>query len=494
MGKLTCPKCQHTMTMNFDTNEVYCPHCGYIRPDEISGLERKESQVKAQRANRHVEITQRGDVMPSAMAAFETGQDCLDRGDKQAALQSFKRAADYQPDFADAHLWIAKCSDDEKTIRDELGTVLGLVPNQLEALRMLMVLNGRLTPQEAARTYGDGEAQVQKVDGPVAAQATELLCPNCGGQLTVNVERGRVECRFCGYSAPQTNHAVGSDNLSMALLERKAKPVKWNIGSRLVQCQQCGAEHTIPAEKMSQRCRFCGSTQVIVSDALKSFEQPDGVIPFRLTAEQAMEAVNQQLNSLGERIFGFFNTNKVQHHFVEGVYLPYWVYDVNVEILSTRTFDYDTDTSSEGMDQQDGVGICAVKSPPRDLTSRISDFDMADVAPYEPKWLARFPAQLYTIDFDKASLDARELVSKVMQRKHNRVVEHKSRDEYGRERVTEVIRMMTQIQSMTFQLVLMPVWMVHMLEVDDEIRTGVVNAQTGKVALGKSQKVDVNLR
>src|SRR5206468_3345677 len=134
---------------------------------------------------------------------------------------------------------------------------------------------------------------------PIAAKATDLICPTCGGDLTVNDETLQVECRFCGYSRPQQTRRAHEDLLSMALLERKATPVRWNVGARLVKCQQCGAEQTIPAEQLSQRCRFCGSNEVLLSDALGSFEQPDGLIPFHVTMNEAMERIQHEIHSVG---------------------------------------------------------------------------------------------------------------------------------------------------------------------------------------------------
>src|SRR5438105_1738048 len=109
---LTCPQCGKRMTMDFSTSTVSCQHCGYVRPDEIAHLEDVTRHAKAQGEHPAVEITYHGEIMPSALAAFETGQDWLFKGDKHEALAAFLRSADYQPDFVDAHLWIAKVCDD----------------------------------------------------------------------------------------------------------------------------------------------------------------------------------------------------------------------------------------------------------------------------------------------------------------------------------------------------------------------------------------------
>ncbi|MCC7451942.1 MAG: hypothetical protein IT324_31330 [Anaerolineae bacterium] len=481
---LTCPQCGKRMTMDFSTNKVLCKACGYVRPDEIAALDSTTQAVKAQPQRPVVKITHRGEVNGAALAAFETGQDWLYKGDKQQALAAFLRAIDVQEDFADANLWAARLVDDPQRKHTFLDNILVHDPNHLEALRLLMVLDGRLTPEQAAQTYHDQDATVQAADN-VAARGTELLCPSCGGHLTEF--DGRVECRFCGYTGPQAQQPIREDILTMALLERKAKSVVWNVGKRTVKCQQCGAEHTIPAEKLSQRCRFCGSTQVVLNDALGSFEQPDCLIPFSLTAEDALACINEQLNSVGARIANFFNSNRVAKSQIDGVYLPFWVFDVNVQLTETRTTNMLTTTSPAGMDLATDVAVCAVQSPPRALTQQLGGYVMAGAVPYEPKWLAKHPAQLYTLDFDRASLDAREVVSKAMKAKHDKTsqradMENYRSNRYERQYNVEIVRITTQIHSMTFQLVLMPVWIATLVEDDGDVRMAVVNGQTGTVS------------
>jgi DNA-directed RNA polymerase subunit RPC12/RpoP len=485
---LTCPQCGKRMTMDFSTSVVSCPHCGYVRPDEIAHLEDQMQSAKAQSPRPAVQITHRGEIMPSALAAFETGQDFLYKGDKDEALQSFLRAADYQPDFVDAHLWIAKICDDPKVKRDHLDTVLVHDPRHLEGLRLLMVLNGRLTPEQAARTYHDDDQQVRQAQEPVTAKATELLCPTCGGDLTVNDETYQVECRFCGYSRPQQVRRADEDLLSMALLERKATPVRWNVGARLVKCQQCGAEHTLPAEKMSQRCRFCGSNEVILSDALESFEQPDGLVPFQVTMNEALESIHRELQTLGARIAGLFDNNKIARATIDGVYLPFWVFDAMVDVTETKTIGIQS-TESTGVEFMDDVAVCAIKSPPPSLITQLLPYDLSAVVVYEPKWLAKYPAQLYSIDFDAASLEARATIARTLKARHDReIAQAKLANQSRRYEERENIHFASHVRNMSFQLVLLPVWIATLTEEDDEVRTALVNGQIGKASLGKAHK------
>jgi len=473
--------------LDFKTDQVQCPHCGYVRPDEISGLEEKERAVKAHGAAPPVELTYKGTINPSAMAAFNSGQEALFNGDKPGALQSFRRAADYMPEWTDAHLWIAKMADDEQTKRDELSIVLANAPNNLEAVRLLMVLNGRLTPEQAAKTYRDNDPQRWQI-GVLNAKVTELICPTCGGDLTISEQSGRVECRFCGYSAShvkQPSDASG-DLLSMALLERKAQPVHWNVGQRLIQCQQCGAEQTIPAGQMSQRCRFCGANAVIVTDSLGSFTQPEELIPFQCDESHAEEEISQALNSLGEKLLGLFGRHSVERRNIEGVYLPFWIFDAVIEVTRVRTVSGIEQDHESMTDMQPDIAVCAVKSPGPHLTGQLGGYDFSVAVRYEPRWLAKFPAQLYRIDFDAASLEAHAKAAAVMKHKYAR--RRQEVQDFQHSRTPEIVYVYPQVQNMSFRLALLPVWIASLAIAGGDERLAIVNGQSGKTALGRPHR------
>jgi len=350
----------------------------------------------------------------------------------------------------------------------------------------MMVYNGQLTPDEAARIATDVGPQVKTVD-EVAAKATELLCPMCGGHLTVDDEKHQIVCRFCGYHQPQPEQsktpAHQEEALLMALLKRKGQPVIWHVAKRVVQCQQCGAEHTITADKLSERCRFCGSTQVIISDALRSFEQPEALIPFHVTPLDAMNAVEKQLNSVNERLLHPFTSPKVEQHLAEGVFLPFWIFNCTAQITRIMTVFkpnmMSEQSQSSTLDVLNDIPISGVKSPTPSLVQAIANYEMSAAVGYDPKWLAKIPARLYQIDFDKASFDAREIASQAMRRKYKSDERHESNTSRNNQQ-TISIHQLSQIQSMTFHLMLLPLWIVLL----GDKRIALVNGQTGKAAIG----------
>ena len=274
-----------------------------------------------------------------------------------------------------------------------------------------------------------------------------------------------------------------------AMLERKAQPVRWLIGERLLHCNNCGAERTIAGNQLSTRCPFCNSNHVIEKDALDSFEQPEGLIPFTISRDDAGESIKQHLRGFTERVKGWFDNNKVAQATLNGFYLPFWVYDATLNITRTRIDNAPTPDrarvaapylQSNLTDAMYDVEVCAVQSPPNALTMHLGDYDLHDLVSYQPDLLAAYPAQLYTVDFDEAALEARSRISTAMRAK------------YGRRELSEdshvSINVLTAIQQMRFRLVLLPVWVATLVEQDQDVRPALVNGQTGQVVLGKAEK------
>ena len=488
MAEILCSKCTHPLTLNPDTGMFRCSACGFRRPET---LDEASARIRARGERPVVTLTQRGEIDLRARTLFDNGQDALWRGDKADAVHEFEQAIDVQPDFVDAHLWIAKTSSDPHVQRDHLDSIIAHDPGHVEALRLLMVLNGQLTPEEAQRSQEARTPILKRATDAVMTSIATLHCPVCGGDLTIDEANGRVICRFCGHIElldPNHHTSDGANILGAALLKRRAQAVQWIVGERILHCSQCGAERTIPSGRLSTVCPFCGSTQVIQQDALNTIEKPDGLLRFTVSEEQAKAVIRERLRSVGQRIAGLLDNNQIAHATIEGIYLPFWVLDALVEVSKT-TFDRRTPTSRQAVAEiqpytntrfSDGMmslPVAAVKSPPPALTAQVGEFSLSDAIAYEPNLLAKYPAALYDIDFDEASLTAQGIVSEHM------------RQRYGQSDTRNVeVQVFSSVVQMSFTLLLLPVWVSTLYERDGDVRTALVNGQTGQVALGKAQK------
>ncbi|MDX1993985.1 MAG: TFIIB-type zinc ribbon-containing protein [bacterium] len=503
-----CPQCKAELSFKITPDKIECRQCGYIvrredgQPDKpvvntptLIQPESPEAKAKRLKAALLGGLTMRGPVESWARAAYDTGTDMIRQENWDEALKAFRRSAEYQDNFVDAHLWIARLTDDPAEKRRRLEEVLAYDLNHMEATRELMILRGELAADAPAfDPYVD--VRVMVAGGAVATTTQNLRCPRCGSPgMTTDEMTGLITCGSCSYvdEAASGRTAASVGMLSMALLKRAAQPVVWVVGERLLHCNSCGAERTIPAGRLSERCPYCGSNHVIQKDALNTFQQPDGLVPFGIWRAQAGDLIKERLGGWMERVSGWFGDNTVKRATLEGVYLPYWAFDAAVEIQRTTVREsfgigysrqhqqrnaaalgYQTETLYDALND---VLVCGVKSPAPLLTRKLGTFDLDAKVAYDPQHLATHAAQLYDIDFDKASLEARSRVGDAMRERHT--PPHKDGVR---------VSVFSSVKNMTFQLLLLPVWVGTLYEADGDVRTALVNGQTGRVALGKARR------
>jgi predicted RNA-binding Zn-ribbon protein involved in translation (DUF1610 family) len=477
-----------------DAALLMCRACGFI--PGITPIDAPLTNAQNPTANAQnpvklsMAIQHRGELPLRVRSLYESGVAAAGRGDHVSALDCFRDALGLEPDFVDAHLGIARVSSEPNIQREHLDVVLAYDPGNGEALRMWMVLKGQLSADGAARAASGHMPDVRTADGAVTTHAQVLLCRVCGGHLTVDDETGHAVCRFCGAEADMhSERDVNARSLGMAMIARKAEPVRWQVGERIMHCNQCGAERIIGATVLSMQCPFCGSTQVIEQDALGSFVQPDGIVPFALNEQEVIAAIKRQLQTPQAKLAALLDDHRVKSGTIDGVYVPFWVFDISLLITRRQTQfknpsgqrTWKSIPSMQLREEQFGDALFNVPTPAlrsldRRLMTQIDDYTFSDAQPYNPTLLAKYPASLYDVDFEKASMDAREHASRHMRQKHDTVdMQHE--------------QMMTSamVQHMTFSLLLLPVFVVLLRERDGEERPALVNGQTGAVALGQSR-------
>lgn len=488
-----CPRCKAENSFSVLDKTLLCRRCGYAIP-------REKMSKPASRPSAPVEgYGPREPVRPSyalshpdpvdrwAQAAYETGQHHVHRKEWAQAVQAFQRAIESEPYFVDAHFWIALLVRDPALKREHLEHALASLPGHVGAIREMMILNGHLDAN-ADVLNPHIEPELCQAGGAVATETHNLRCPQCSSpNLATDDVTGLMICDSCGYSEKAAVvPAGGSDMLTAALLQRRAQPVRWVVGERLLQCESCGAERTIPARTLSMHCPFCGSNHVIERDVLESFQQPDGVVGFRISRKDAGDAIKARLGGISEKIMGLFQNNRVTRATLDGVFLPYWVFDAAVQV--TRRVDRSRDVTQEISLQQVyettrlddmayNIAICAAKAPSSHLTSRLGDFDFSVVEAYRPELLATYPAEIYSLDFDTASIQARKCVGSLMRQRHS-----------GVSTGSVIVNVFANIQQMWFRLLLLPVWVATLHEADGDVRTALVNGQSGQVILGRAKR------
>ena len=184
---------------------------------------------------------------------------------------------------------------------------------------------------------------------------------------------------------------------------------------------------------------------------------------------------------------------------LEGVYVPYWTFDAKTRSAYNGrrgTVYYETQSvmvqdgqgrahtemrqvarvswaSASGRVQRlfDDVLVLASHSLPQSHTEALLPWDMTQLEPYQPEYLAGFRAETYTLSLDDGMDEARAYM--------DRMIDRDVRFDIGGDR-QEVQQVETDVSDVTFKHVLLPVWSAAYRFRGTSYRF-VVNGQSGKV-------------
>jgi hypothetical protein len=213
-------------------------------------------------------------------------------------------------------------------------------------------------------------------------------------------------------------------------------------------------------------------------------ERPDGFMPFTLSKEDARSAITDAqtagLRGLANRVIGGARHIRELHP----LYLPFWVFDGFVEVRSWRSqtawqFEHSRDpASSSEVRMFDDMLFAGVDALPAELLRRIYPFGTDALVPYESQLLADWPAALYNRDVAEVADQARKRMLGMARETAPPPVSPDYRSED-----TPQIHRTYQVTSISYQLVLLPVW-IALVERDGQRSMALVNGRSGKVAFG----------
>ncbi len=160
-------------------------------------------------------------------------------------------------------------------------------------------------------------------------------CDNCGStSFSHDIETGKLICDFCKKEV--VNQEIPDLLGGVSKLEGKTISEGSNIiddknGLITLKCSGCGAQIIINTEEtLHFKCHWC-RTIVSINDQIENGAVPDIILPFKIEKEDAQNNINQFINKRA-----FFANSKFKKEFtvenIRGVYLPYYVVDINGHI------------------------------------------------------------------------------------------------------------------------------------------------------------------
>ena len=229
-------------------------------------------------------------------------------------------------------------------------------------------------------------------------------------------------------------------------------------------------------------CPYCGSTDVVPQD-IAGEREPDGIIPFSVTSEQAVQLYQASLEDKDFLPDDYRSVSRIVS--VRDAYVPYWLHSGHVDFYYQFYWSH-TSGSHSRQGYECRTGTYDFKSLPTDGSVHLSD-DMGDtLEPY---------------DFDELVPFSAEYISETVAERHSVALEDlRERVEKGAREVTyhaarktvelpssyvvylDKSNVTPEIEYSDSRLVLLPVWFITVSYKDTEFLVG-VNGQTGKAAV-----------
>ena len=274
------------------------------------------------------------------------------------------------------------------------------------------------------------------------AEATahkKFTCPACGAAAEWNPTKQALICPFCGTTSPAQieldatgTEVIHEHDLVVAIRGIPDDKRGWQAKKTCVKCQSCQAISVFDAERVGQRCNFCGSAALVPYEEIKEAFRPESLLQLRISETQVRESIRQWY---GNR---WFAPNKLKNaaltDTVKGLYIPYWTFDAQVHAdweAESGYYYYETEyyTDANGKQQSrqvrkirwqrssgsvdhffDDELVAASTGVQADLLRKVEPFPTKELIAYNAGYLSGWVVERYQIDLVAAAKHAREVM------------------------------------------------------------------------------------
>ncbi len=325
-------------------------------------------------------------------------------------------------------------------------------------------------------------------------------CNTCGSDLRYSPGTAVMECGHCGSTQQITNRGGWRGQSIREMDFRKA--VKDQLPAfemeelHTISCENCGAHVEFEPNTHAAECPFC-ATPVVTDTGMDRQIKPKALLPFALSEKEARSKMTDWLGRL------WFAPNGLQDYArkgrkMQGIYVPYWTYDAQtatdytgqrgtvyyVTKRVTVTVNGKRQTQMRQVPKVrwsparghvsrffDDVLVLGSNSLPKQYTDALAPWDLSEMEPYRPEYLAGFRAESYTVGLDESYTEARAYM--------NRMIVRDVKFDIGGDR-QRINSLDTDVGILTFKHILLPVWLAAYKYRGKTYRF-VVNGRTGKV-------------
>ncbi len=319
-------------------------------------------------------------------------------------------------------------------------------------------------------------------------------CPNCDAPLIFDAESGGMHCEYCGtkFSAEDTKEYI--DAIESETAEDSTEWEDYSAaedfsdeersGMRSYVCPSCGGEVIGDEHTAATLCPYCGNPTVISAN-VSNFFKPDLIIPFKVTKEEAKEALLKHYRKKPLLPKEFSEKNHIEE--IKGIYVPFWFFDCdtksNITYKATKVRHW-SDSNYNYTETRHFLvrrgGTLAFEAIPADGSSKINDTIMQAIEPFSKSAMVEFsPTYLSGFLADKYDVDSETVKPIVSGRVRQSVADAFRSTIVG---YTSVIPTSTNINinAGKVRYGLMPIWLLN-TKYNEKQYSFAMNAETGKL-------------
>lgn len=327
--------------------------------------------------------------------------------------------------------------------------------------------------------------------------AITYKCPNCDGGLVFDPESGTYACEYCLSKFSQEELTAESESTVEVPADESTEAVQeepvtetgegetQQQSAVIYHCPSCGAEIITDETTAATFCFYCHNP-IVLSGRLEGQYLPDGVIPFKITKEEAIDKFHGWIQKKKFIPRGFYSKRQIEK--MTGVYFPYWLYGCETEstlggsakdIRIWRVGDIEyTETKIFDIRR---AGTVSFKHLPKTALQKAQNAMLKGIFPYEFGAMEKFHmGYLSGFQAEKRDIEKNSLTAEV----------HKEVETYAAQLMRDTVKGHTSfsvqsqnyhIEKEKFQYILLPVWVLTYRERGNQVYYFAMNGQTGEI-------------
>ena len=301
-------------------------------------------------------------------------------------------------------------------------------------------------------------------------------CPNCAGNIKFDIKAQLLFCEHCETLMDPYSIEKNQDAEESPYFE-----------TPIYLCPQCGGKILCDDNTAATFCCYCGSSTILTS-RISQFRRPKHIIPFQKTREDCKNAYREMVKGAFFAPKEFKDADALDRF--RAIYMPYWLCNVGANkdiefegISTTQRGDY-KQTHHVGfithlVSRFEGLMFDASTAFPDQLSALVEPFFLSDKKPFTASYFSGFYADTNDVEARKYNNLAQNVAIDYCYKEfRDKYPHYQFEDQWGSISLKDAL----DVHEVEEELAMFPVWFLSYRK-KDKVAYGVMNGQTGKVAV-----------